>query len=118
MQIGPTFDFAGQCHFTDNLNNNVVLTKKVWDDHLAAKPDRQWYVYNWDEIKNALLTPDEKRRSKKDSNVVLWYKRVKRVWWNEGVSVPQEGYWCVVVRHSKHVMTVYFTQEIKEGDSV
>jgi hypothetical protein len=118
MSDCPPFNSRGECHLNDSLNNDVVLKKSVWDDHLTEKPDRHWYVYNWEDIKKALSHPDEKRRSEKHRECVLWYRKVERVVISKGITVPRQGYWCVVVRYSKEVMTVYFTIRIKEGDRI
>ena len=41
-------------------------------------------------------------------DVILCYKKVERIWFNDRISIPRQGYWCVVVGNSGNVLTIYF----------
>ena len=58
-------------------------------------------------VKETLENPEEIRRSRKDLNVYLYYRKVK------------ENYNCVVVKHLNgdgFIITTYLTDRIKAGD--
>ncbi|MDO8662850.1 MAG: DUF4258 domain-containing protein [Candidatus Omnitrophota bacterium] len=58
------------------------------------------------EVKSVLSDPDEIRISKKDKNVLLFYKKIGRY------------YLCVVTKFLKKrgfIITAYWTEKIKEG---
>ena len=60
-----------------------------------------------DAVKQVLCDPDEIRVSKKDSAVLLFYRRIEK------------RYLCVVVRFLKKrgfIITAYWTEKIKEGE--
>ena len=118
MKNGPKFDFKGRCYLETKQGSRVILTRKVWDEHLTNHPERAYYQYNFDSIKMALLKPDERRRSKKMREAIHWYKAVERVWITPENSIPRKGYWCVVVRNNNTVMTVYLTDKMKAGEKI
>lgn len=59
------------------------------------------------EVKKTLADPEEIRVSKKDKSVLLFYRKIEKL------------YLCVVVRSFKKrgfIITAYWTKKIKEGE--
>lgn len=82
----------------------VSTTKIYWNiitriKHPTIKGKEQ-------DVKKVLCDPDEIRVSKKDRAVLLFYKRIEKL------------YLCVVVKFFKkrgYIITAYWTRKIKEG---
>ena len=67
----------------------------------------------YNEIDSVLLSPDFVKKSKRDKNVLLYYKNFTKIMGGK--------YLLVVVKKSvirNFIITVYITDKIKEGDVV
>lgn len=86
----------------------VRTTKEYWEKIITLKhPSIAKYE---EEVKDALSSPDQIRRSKQDLRVNLYYKSLGEI------SV------CVVVdqinKSEGYIITAYLTDRIKEGEKI
>jgi hypothetical protein len=87
------------------LGKKIRVTKSYWNKIVKTK--HRIMRGKEDIVKNTLKCPEEIRRSKKDLNVFLYYKRVN------------SNYNCVVVKHLNgygFIITTYITDRIKVGE--
>ena len=94
-------------HFevTSYLGKKIRVTKNYWNKIIKTKHRIMESKENI--IKETLEKPEQIRKSRKDSNVYLYYRKVK------------ESYNCVVVKHLNgdgFIITTYLTDRIKAGD--
>ena len=96
--------------------HKVLFEVKTKTDILVSTTQAYWDVITHvkhptlrgkeKEVKRALCDPDEIRISKKDSSVLLFYRKIEKY------------YLCVVIRVVKKrgfIVTAYLTDKIKEG---
>ncbi len=87
------------------LGKKVRLTQRRWEliinhKHPAMKDKKE-------NVKEALILPDEVRQSKKDAHVRLYYKKL------------EDKFVCVVIKvlnGDGFVITCYVTDKMKEGN--
>lgn len=94
-------------HFqvTSKLNKRIRVTKDYWNKIIETK--HRVMKGKEDLVKATLENPDQVRRSRKDSNVYLHYKKING------------DYSCVVAKHLNgegFIITTYITDRIKAGD--
>ena len=94
-------------HFevTSYLGKKIRVTKNYWSKIIKTKHRIMEDKENI--VKETLENPEEIRRSIKDFNVYLYYRKVK------------ENYNCVVVKHLNgdgFIITTYLTDRIKAGE--
>ena len=93
---------------TTPLAFSVEVTRERWSLIVAAKHP----VMNGreDDVRAALQSPDEIRRSRRDAEVLLFYR------------AERPGRWtCAVVRHAATgglLVTAYPTDAVKEGEQI
>ncbi len=88
------------------LGKKVVITEMRWA--LISEFKHPIMADYEKEVKETLKEPDEVRRSKKDKNVYLYYKKYKY-------------YVCVLIRHldgAGVIITAYMADKMKKGDIV
>ena len=86
------------------LNKNISITKNYWNKIVQTK--HKIIKGKEENVKKALIEPEEIRISKKDSTVFLYYKKINK------------HYICVVVKHLNgdgFIITTYITSKIKIG---
>ena len=94
-------------HFevTSYLNKKIRITRDYWNNIIETKHRVMKGKENI--VKETLKYPEEVRRSTKDLNVYLYYKKTNN------------KYNCVVVKHLNgdgFIVTTYFTDRIKIGE--
>ncbi len=82
----------------------VSVTHSYWATIVAKHPDLADHV---DDVKGALVRPDEVRLSKRDEQVFLFYHQVTQRRWVVAVAKHGTG--------AGHLITAYRTDAIKEG---
>jgi len=90
------------------LNFSVRVTDAYWDIIISIK--HPVMRGKEDEVKSALLDPDEVRQSLKDENVYLFYKQKDKKRWV-----------CAVVKDNPEygfLITAYPADKIKEGKMI
>jgi hypothetical protein len=89
------------------LNFTVRTSEDYWARLLLKHPD----MANLEaEIRQALASPDEIRRSSRDPNVLLFYLFLKERRWAVAVARRSNG--------DGFLITAYQTDAIKEGDTL
>jgi len=94
-------------HFqvTSKLNKKIRVTKEYWNKIVETK--HRIMKGKEDIVKATLENPEQIRRSRKDLNVYLYYRKIN------------ENYNCVVAKHLNgggFIITTYITDRIKAGD--
>ena len=94
-------------HFevVSSLGKKIRVTKDYWNKIIETK--HRIIKGKEDFVKATLHKPEEIRRSKKDSNVYLYYKSIDK------------DYICVVAKHLNgegFIITAYITDRIKLGE--
>jgi len=90
-----------------HLGFTVRTSEEYWQKLIIKHPD----IADLEaEIKQALATPDEIRRSSRDPNILLFYLVLKKKRWAVAVArrLNDEGF----------LITAYQTDAIKEGESI
>jgi len=88
-----------------SLGIKVRVTKDYWNEIIETKHRIMKGRENI--VKQTLKSPHELRRSKKDSKVFLYYRKI------------DEKYNCVVAKHLNgdgFIITTYITDKIKAGE--
>jgi hypothetical protein len=89
------------------LNFTVRTSEEYWARLLVKHPD----LANLEaEIRQALASPDEIRRSRRDPNVLLFYLFLKERRWAVAVARRSNG--------DGFLITAYQTDAIKEGETL
>ena len=88
-----------------SLGKKIRVTKNYWNKIIETKhrlmKGKEYLA------KSALENPEQIRRSRKDQNVYLYYRKIGK------------NYNCVVVRHLNgdgFIITTYITDRIKAGE--
>ena len=89
------------------LGFRVRTSDEYWQKLILKHPDIEGVEL---EIKQALIEPDEVRRSSQDSDVFLFYRIMKRKRWAVAVARQLNG--------DGFLITAYQTDAVKEGESV
>ena len=94
-------------HFevTSSLGKRIKVTKSYWDKIIGTK--HRIMKNKEDLVKETLMNPDKIRKSIKDINVYLYYKKTN------------DKHNCVVVKHLNgegFIITTYLTDRIKVGE--
>lgn len=97
----------GKIHFevTSSLGKRIRVTKDYWNKIIETKHRLMKGKENL--VKETLENPEEIRRSRKDLNVYLYYKKI------------DENYNCVIAKHlngNGFIITTYITDRIKAGE--
>lgn len=90
----------------NTLIGKIRTSKGYWETITHKHPEVRSLL---ETIKEALKRPEQIRRSKMDTAVYLFYKKLERYWL------------AVVVRKINHegfVVTAYLTDKIKEGEKI
>ena len=90
---------------TSSLGKRIRVTKGYWNKIVETK--HRIMKGKEDIVKTTLKRPEQVRRSTKDLNVYLYYKRING------------DYSCVVTRHLNgdgFIITTYITDRIKIGE--
>ena len=89
------------------LGFTVRTSEEYWQKLTVKHPD----IADLEtEIKQALATPDEIRRSSRDPNILLFYLVLKKKRW--AVAVARQ------LNNDGFLITAYQTDAIKEGESI
>ena len=89
------------------LNFTVRTSEEYWQKMLVKHPDLAELEA---EIRQALVSPDEIRRSSRDPNVLLFYLVLKERRWAVAVARRSNG--------DGFLITAYQTDAIKEGETL
>ena len=87
------------------LGKRIRVTKDYWNKIIGTKHALMKHKENF--VKETLKNPEHIRRSRKDSNVYLYYKKTNG------------NHICVVARHLNgdgFIITTYITDRIKAGE--
>lgn len=90
-----------------SLGKRIRVTKDYWNKIIETKHRLMKGKENL--VKKTIENPEELRRSRKDQNIYLYYKKIG------------ENYSCVVVRHlngNGFIITTYITDRIKIGERI
>jgi hypothetical protein len=87
------------------FRKKIKLTKNIWDLIVLIKHPAMKNKLNL--VKEALINPDEIRRSIKDSAIHLYYKKLNHYF----ISVV-----CKHLNSEGFIITTYITDRIKEGE--
>lgn len=116
MEKGPKFDKKGVCRFKNDQNQIVILHKSIWL-FKTTKPERQHLAYNFEKLKSTVRTPDKIRKSKKEPDTLLYYKKFSEIWLQPNIKVPNIApHMCVIVgkrNNARFVKSFYTTRRIK-----
>ena len=98
---------SSKIHFeiVSSLGKNIRVTKEYWNKIIETKHRVMKGKENI--VKNTLKNSEQIRRSRKDFNVYLYYRKIN------------QHYNCVVVRHLNgegFIITTYLTDRIKAGE--
>ncbi len=98
-----------EIHFevTSSLGKRIRVTKPYWNFIITAK--HPMMTGKEALVKDALMNAEEVRRSNKDKEVFIYYKRMKK------------HFIAVVCKHlngSGYIITTYITDRIKIGEIV
>jgi hypothetical protein len=98
-----------EIHFevTSSLGKRIRVTKSYWNFIITAK--HPMMAGKEALVEDALMNAEEVRRSNKDKEVFIYYKRTKRYF----IAVV-----CKHLNGSGYIITTYITDRIKIGDIV
>lgn len=116
--LQPKFDGKSRCFLRDYNRRRVCLYTTTWETK-TKKPERAWAVkFNFDKIIETLKQPDCVKKSKKNPESVLYYKKFGEFNIRREITVPLEQYMVVIVLNYRKVQTIYTTKRIKEGEDI
>lgn len=114
----PTFDKNGHLKLIDPKGDAYCLTKETWEIK-TKRPEREFLKLNFDKIELTITYPEKIRRSTKNKNCKIFYRKFSRMTIREGITVPWDGYVAIVVNErDKRIETIYPARKIKQGEEL
>lgn len=114
----PRFDKLGCIKFIDYEGKSCYLTRETWSEK-TKYPERSLLKFNFDKIRLTITYPEEVRRSSKNRQSKILYRKFDRINYREGVNVPFNGYFVVVINQSSgRIQTIYPTKKKKRGEKL